>query len=609
MTDSDQTPGDGTPAGPEPVEPATDGAAPSPGPEAPATPGAASKSHERRDRALLVLALLLGGLLAFVAVPALFGTSDTPAGEFMPDTQQFQAVPAEQVEAESGDPELLGEAPGSTDPAGGGTGSEGPGPAGGESQGTGGAGPIAAGTGGAGPEPADPGEAPGPEAPAAGPGPEEPAAGPGPEEPGPGIPNPGIPAGPGGLAPQDVGGAGCLSQCIVKALVTPGIASSDLGLEVNTTTPVRLRVHLSKQKNQINPSPDAQSFANVTEWSTTLDGLDWDTEYHIRVRARDEAGAVAWRVGVVRTPKQVAVPGGGLANPQGGAGCTMQCIDWARLYPIDGSPNLELRTNSTVPATMRVRVGGQAPAFHPDGVPYFPAGEVHMAASNQLSTDWSTVLPLESGKNYFGIVSATDGDGNAQYRTGSFSSGKHLGGPGDEQPLDVLVTFHKIHVSDDADNTPGNRTGELAFRFSAGGTIQPGLATGRHKVKAPEWLNLDDGDVAPGRAAFVQELSGPLEIRVQGIERDNGFGMCFGSPGNGMDPDTSGRFDDGPCEWEWNTAEAQIDLHAVVPQGALPNCTGFGWDSPVTGDLCIVLTADGEDPAFEVFVTIDVLDP
>ena len=100
---------------------------------------------------------------------------------------------------------------------------------------------------------------------------------------------------------------------------------------------------------------------------------------------------------------------------------------------------------------------------------------------------------------------------------------------------------------------------------------------------------------------FLEEAPEQLPIRVQGIERDWEPGFCAAA--TGPFPEAAGRFDGGGCEIEWNTAAGTIDLHAAVEDGVLPGC--FGFPEGVQADLCVVLSASGEDPAFDVLITID----
>ena len=565
-------------------------------------------------RALLVLAVLLGGFIAALAVPRLFDSAQSET-EFVPDTAQFGE--AQQLGGGAAVVPGAGSAGGDTQIGNAGQG---------RSVGGADTGPGAGEAGGGSPEGTAEGETNGGEGGEGGEGGGEGGEVPGSPDPGspdPETPDPGggIPDGPGGLAPggQGPGGpgdipfgggagaGGCADQCIIKALVTPGVGTPDLGLEVKTTTNARIKVDLSTQPNQINPNGDARTAGFVTEWSTLLQGLEWDTEYHIRVWAEDLNGSVAWRVGKVKTPEETAVQGPGYFNPVGGAGCSVQCINWAHLYPIDDSPNLELRVNTDHPAKLRMYVSQQAPQFNPKGEPFFPDAQPLASTGNASFTNWTTTLDLGYGTNYYGIVSATDSEARTQYRTGSFSTGKPLN-------LDLVITFHQIQVGYSGDNGGAN-PGELRFSFEVGGNYVQGSRMYEPASSGDTIVLDDDHNPGPERRVTMDLPQTFLPtLRVQGADDDTksgGLGFCepffeliYGQE-HGRDVQCNER-----DERTYNTAT--WGGHLVGEMNNLPLCSSLGVPetSPTSRCLVIETTYFADDyPRFAVLVSLDKVPP
>lgn len=383
----------------------------------------------------------------------------------------------------------------------------------------------------------------------------------------------------GGLV--DPGHSGCAEQCITRAWLRtkPGLA--DVSLEAATNTPATIAALVdteapsySKAGDPFFTSPTVHltSDGPRTSWTTTLEPLQPDTLYHIIVAAKDSHG-VSYRSGTFRTVEVAS----GLANQVPG-GCTSSCVKTAVLTRAPGGVDVDLEVEGHLALAMRALV---------DGKP--------VASSDGFVTAWSTTLDLEPGRNYEIVLEVTDQQGNHQTHQAVVSTPKPAQG---HQQL-VRVTFHKIRVTNDADNTFFNRRGELTFRFEVNGQLRVDLETGEHKLKAPTTLDLG------GRSVVIEDAPDLLPIRVQGRERDNNQpGFC--STGLGLHPQTFGRMLIPKCfEVEWNTAEGPIDLHQPDTAGSLPPCYGFG--EGVAGDLCVVLHTDTEDPAFEVYVTIDFL--
>lgn len=379
----------------------------------------------------------------------------------------------------------------------------------------------------------------------------------------------------------------CATKCITRAWLTPHPGRADMALEVATNTSARISV-------QVDTDPPAYSndgkpyytdpHLHLTtqdyrrQWTTVLSPLQPDTTYHIVVAALDTLGGTSFQTGTFHTPEvadqfAAAEPGG----------CSIECVQHAQLRPIFGTPEMLVEVRTLVPTRMQVLANGQAIA----------------GTDGAYQTEWEATLPLAPGTRYEVVLRVTDEQGRSRQHTALVDTPA----PATSHLDRVLVTFHQIVVHDDGDNGVFNPRGELRFLFQIDGVHMSQLDTDEHKVKAPATLSLDDGDRDSGRGVLLENAPEQLLIRVQGRERDWEPGMC--TVGTGPSPDASGNMDAGGCDIEWNTAEATVDLHAPVNDDALPRC--FGFPAGVTGDMCLVLAATGEDPRFDVFITIDFI--
>jgi hypothetical protein len=206
--------------------------------------------------------------------------------------------------------------------------------------------------------------------------------------------------------------------------------------------------------------------------------------------------------------------------------------------------------------TIAVLVDTQAPKHSTAGDPYFIAPAVE-AISDGPRTQWVTTLaPLHADTTYHIVVAAED-SGGVSYRTGTFRTPR------------VASGF--------ANQVPGARLGQPGHGFPVARS-QRG-----HRQRARPAAD-------PGAGAGArQQPARPVHCRHRDL------------------PTTSGREMIPNCfELEWNTAEGEIDLHQPTGDQALPECYGFG--DGIHGDLCIVLRATGEDPVFDVYLTVDFLD-
>lgn len=376
------------------------------------------------------------------------------------------------------------------------------------------------------------------------------------------------------------GPTGCAAKCITKAWLTPRPGGADVTLEVKTTTPARIGAQVSTQAPKHDQAGNPYfSSADVTvtstgyrtSWTTVLKPLKPATKYYIIVAAKDAKDAISYESGSFKSPNAAT----GLAASEPG-GCAVNCVKKALLVPKAGEAEVSVETY--VPAKMAV-FANDSPIAN---------------SGNEFRTQWTTTLHLEYDTAYEIRLEVTDEQGGRQVHTASVTT------PPQPQAgqRNVLITFHKVVVTDDGDDSFWNRTGELRFRFEVNGERQIQLDTAEHKVKATETLSLGE------RSVLINNAPNQIPVRVQGLERDGDLpGFC--SAGQPVYPEPSGHIRIDNCyELDWNTAEVVIDLDAAQAGGALPPC--FGFDA--TGDICLAFAADGARPKFQVFMTVDFVD-
>jgi len=409
--------------------------------------------------------------------------------------------------------------------------------------------------------------------------------------------------------------AGCAAQCIIKARLTPNASNPDLGLEVKTHTPARIRVYVGKNPPQQDQdgdpffpgaAPNAQTDQLTTAWTTLLAPLEAGTQYHIVVQAIDANGGESHRVGSFKTREPIANPGGGggLTGSQPG-GCSVQCITNSRLFPTAGSATIRLEVETHTPARIQAYVDEQPPETNQAGEPYFPGAQPVASTGNTLETDWAADLELEFATNYHIVVKATDENAWSQFHTGDFRTPDE---PVAHEDAKLLVTFHKIHVSYDGDK--GANRGELRFRFAVGDPAEAKFSLGERKIHSNTTINLDDGNRSPG-IGVVADLPGdnpflPL-MRVQGWKRHPDGRIEFCSAGGGLAAADHGRISD--CDVVFNTASGP-GLVRVDDLDRFARCSDFGLRGDFQDSRCVVLRtlANGEDvPRFEVLASLDTL--
>lgn len=390
------------------------------------------------------------------------------------------------------------------------------------------------------------------------------------------------------------GVGGCGNQCITKALLSTNYTSPNVGLDVATNVPAKVRVYLSTQAPVNNPqgipwfpgvAAKATSAAGVKTWKTTLSPLQAKTKYHIIVTATDSDGDVAQRVGSFTTITPLDGPGG-LKNDGPPPGCSYQCLTKAQVVPGEGTGPAHLSVKSHTPAQFQASLSTAAPKFT-DGVPSFDKADVWKNSGLSYAKSWEVDIEgLQPGTKYFAIVMATDANQGKSYTHGSFRT----------HSVNVLVTLHKIHLTYDGDSGKYNR-GELSFAWGVGDDTV-GIR-GEEKMHAGTDVKFN----RPSSQYVVNDAKGFLPtVFVDASERDaDGLGeFCTMGIGVAHLPGSNGD-----CDAKWNVASS--GLMQVDNLANLPGCASFGVQAYPPETRCLVLESDddlGDDyPRFWTLVS------
>ena len=379
-------------------------------------------------------------------------------------------------------------------------------------------------------------------------------------------------------AGEDAGG--CANQCIIKAWLTPNLTTPNLKLEVKTHTPATIRMWVAKAMPNGLLVPNATSPAGSTEWTTSVSPLQPATKYYLLLRATDANGKSSTRSTSFTTITPYENPGG-LANPGGPAGCSIQCITMAKLTPGGDFSSKALEVKSNTPARFQARASTKAPTYD-QGVPSFAKSDSSALSGLEYITSWKTSLTkLAGATKYHVIVQATDAKGNDAYQVGTFTTPP-------EPTKDVLITFHSIRVTHDGDSSWKNR-GELSFAWGVGDTKVGSL--GEDKMSDPATVNIPRGK----SLYLVNDAKGFLPtVFVSASERDADGLAEFCAMGTGV-PHEYGS--NGDCDAKWNVAST--GLVKVDNLTSLPRCTTFGLNEVYHDDYCMQLetVSHGDDYA------------
>ncbi|MEQ1788707.1 MAG: hypothetical protein ABL966_16770, partial [Acidimicrobiales bacterium] len=394
------------------------------------------------------------------------------------------------------------------------------------------------------------------------------------------------------------GVGGCSDQCITKALLVRAMTTPDVGLDVATTVPARIRVYLSTQApgedqdgNPVFPGVPAKATSpvGVQAWTASLANLQASTKYFIIVKATDADGETAYRSGSFRTITPYEAPSGGLAPQDLEPGCANFCITKAVVTPGEGLDPSHLSVRSHTPARFQLFIGEQAPVYA-GGVPSF--SPTHMARNNgdAYAKAWELDIEgLEPGTTFYGIVRATDANGKRHYAVGSFTTDR----------VDVLITIHRVHVSHDGDDGKYNR-GELRFAWGVGDDTV-GI---RDEEKLHTGSNVGFGNHT---SYTVHNAGDPIPtVYVSAGERDADGLAEFCTMGIGAHQEA---FYSASCDTKWNVAASEpLRVDQIAD---LDDCSSLGIEGEWGDEPCALLVSEdhGDDyPKFWAVVSYTVLD-
>ena len=355
------------------------------------------------------------------------------------------------------------------------------------------------------------------------------------------------------------GAGGCANRCIVDGRISTGLASPDVTMELDLDTAALITVWLSEDEpTEVDghpgfpaQAPHVSSPIAQTWWITDLGPLEPATTYHVVLAATDEAGRTEYRTGSFTTITPVEMDGG-LASPDGPAGCAAQCITTALVDPTHDGAGLHVETHTSSILDVWVSTGptdtsGDEPTFGPD---------VDKAATTDGLdvTSWDATLPdLLADTTYHVIVRATDLTGGRSFRVGSFHT---------EHGPQFLVRFRAVVVLGDGDDSELWNPGELSFAWGVDGVV---LGTrGEEKISLNNIVALPD-DLTRTSFSFVDEGGLMPVLMANAFERDPDGLNKFCALGEGLQSDP-GR--DDACDLKWNVASSGLTSTAVFDRRA-----------------------------------------
>ena len=299
-----------------------------------------------------------------------------------------------------------------------------------------------------------------------------------------------------------------------QAVLKRNLSSPNVGVQIATNTPAYLSVFVSKNPPVI--GPNGPSFGGVapmdhtddlrTGWTAQLAPLQPSTQYHVIVRAIDADGDKAFRYGSFTTTSGQVGPGG-LANPAGPAGCSLQCITTAKLTQAAGDKagtEVGLDVVSHTEALFQASFSRNAPTVQA-GVPTFADTDAWATSGLQYAKAWQTPLTgLAPATKYYIVVRAEDKQARVSYRSGSFTTAT-------SPTVTASFALVSVHIDQDGD-TIGR--GEISLGWRVGDTT---VATFAERKR-------DDGDLVTfGTTPWAEQvpMAGFLPtVYVSATERD-----------------------------------------------------------------------------------------
>ena len=400
----------------------------------------------------------------------------------------------------------------------------------------------------------------------------------------------------GGSFTAGEGAGGCNNECIVSAQLTDNATTPDLGLRVKLDTPANVNVWVHTSAPSIDDDGDpfftgvglaAFTAGFETDWTTTLGGLSWDTEYFIVVEAIDENGGVSHRSGQFRTRSTGAGVDAGFTNEVDG-GCSTQCIDFGQVVINPYTLNdVEIVNSAIVPADWTLWLSTQNPKLI-DGIPTL-GDEWIVAESAEPDQLFShQVDGLEWNTQYHVVVAAEDDLGRRSYRSGFFQIG-------DEPQVLVTQQILRTVVTNDAD---GTGRGEITFVWGIPDEYLRSIGE----------VRLDTGDHVPFQPGqnLYQRLVDPAgfvpSLMFTMFERDH-------DPGDNFDIAPFLTIERGSSEEHfWNGS--RMGLGQIAHLDGYTRCSEYGIDGSWADQACVRVDTDDsfgdQFPGFSAIIGIHV---
>jgi hypothetical protein len=412
--------------------------------------------------------------------------------------------------------------------------------------------------------------------------------------------------GPGGLVSNAYG---CLSDCIVHALLIPQTFHTDLGVDVETNVPAASYVWATTTQPAIQGGvpvmttwPTIYNQHESKEWTSTLTGLAFATTYHIVVMVVDDHGNETWAMTTYTT---VDAPGPGQLVGNGD-GCYYQCITDAILYPGETFDTVDMVLVASLDVDFDVAVSTSAPGTIA-GKPFLPEDEPFAIVQDGGNDVRGRVTGLQPDTVYNVVVRATDGDGFTAHAVGQFRTDPAPA----PVPTDVKITWERIHVADDGD--PGAwGQGEIGFAWGLGPENAHWRTYGnRYEEKIDDGTSIVLGGPNHAWASVLPGESLPTVV-VNARERDSNGVLHLPEPCVNFFPthlEPVPKYNSS-CLDRTNVARYDVPTLETIRQ--LPPCRIYGLTGDQEEDRCVVIespTVNENYAQIDVLVSFHIVEP
>lgn len=392
---------------------------------------------------------------------------------------------------------------------------------------------------------------------------------------------------------------GCDSRCITRALLHPNPLSADLDIEIETTVATQMIVWVLPAGPYLvqgvpvhfGKTPYLFSDGDVDEWAATLPGLAYETTYRIVVGAIDQQDNHEYVTTLFTT---VDSPADDFAG--NGTGCYYQCITGGTAIPLPDHDEVDLEITTNTDVDFEIAVSTSEPGTIADH-PFLPNDEEVYLLSKSPRYTKVRVLDLEPDTTYHVVVKVTDDKGQSQWATGEFTTDPAPPPPPPVHlPTDVFISFERIHVHHDGDNS-GINSGEVSFTWEVRSSTESIYYGTRGTAK------VDNGDSLPFAYQTGTWVSVPVDgklpnITIVGTEQD--FVSTVYECGPHAIIETP--YFDESCDMTFNPAvTGELGLGFIE---SLAPCSDWGIDGEKANDRCIVVSAPFVSGDFVQFDTL-----